>query len=151
MRSTVQSFRTPDGVTLGVEAFGDPAAPLVLLAGGPTMLSWPDALCEALASGGRHVVRYDLRDCGAAARRSGRARAAAVSCSPVTTCGPSTDRVVGQRPDPHLRQGQHQSLAGRFWVSMRPGRWTGMAGDTFSAGPLPSCLDPALTGFCRAS
>ena len=39
--------------------------PLVLLAGGPTMLSWPDALCAALAPGGRHVVRYDLRDCGA--------------------------------------------------------------------------------------
>jgi pimeloyl-ACP methyl ester carboxylesterase len=29
------------------------------------MLSWPDSLCEALARGGRHVVRYDLRDCGA--------------------------------------------------------------------------------------
>jgi pimeloyl-ACP methyl ester carboxylesterase len=29
------------------------------------MLSWPDALCEALAGGGRHVVRYDLRDSGA--------------------------------------------------------------------------------------
>lgn len=29
------------------------------------MLSWPDALCAALARGGRHVVRYDLRDCGA--------------------------------------------------------------------------------------
>ena len=28
------------------------------------MLSWPDALCAALARGGRHVVRYDLRDCG---------------------------------------------------------------------------------------
>jgi pimeloyl-ACP methyl ester carboxylesterase len=28
------------------------------------MLSWPDALCEALARGGRHVVRYDLRDAG---------------------------------------------------------------------------------------
>ncbi len=28
------------------------------------MLSWPDALCEALARGGRHVVRYDLRDSG---------------------------------------------------------------------------------------
>jgi pimeloyl-ACP methyl ester carboxylesterase len=54
-----------DGVTLGVEHFGDGAAPLVLLAGGPTMLSWPDALCEALARGGRHVVRYDLRDSGA--------------------------------------------------------------------------------------
>ena len=28
------------------------------------MLSWPDQLCEALARGGRHVVRYDLRDSG---------------------------------------------------------------------------------------
>jgi len=54
-----------NGVTLGVEHFGDPAAPLVLLAGGTTMLSWPDVLCAALASGGRHVVRYDLRDSGA--------------------------------------------------------------------------------------
>lgn len=29
------------------------------------MLSWPDSVCERLASGGRRVVRYDLRDCGA--------------------------------------------------------------------------------------
>jgi pimeloyl-ACP methyl ester carboxylesterase len=63
--STVHSFRTPGGVTLGVEHFGDAAAPLVLLAGSTTMLSWPDRLCEALARGGRHVVRYDLRDSGA--------------------------------------------------------------------------------------
>jgi pimeloyl-ACP methyl ester carboxylesterase len=54
-----------NGVTLGVEHFGDVTAPLVLLAGATTMLSWPDALCEALAGGGRHVVRYDLRDSGA--------------------------------------------------------------------------------------
>ena len=54
-----------NGVTLGVEHFGEAAAPLILLAGGPTMLSWPDALCDALARGGRHVVRYDLRDSGA--------------------------------------------------------------------------------------
>src|SRR5829696_5657694 len=54
-----------NGVTLGIEHFGEAAAPLVLLAGGTTMLSWPDALCEALAGGGRHVVRYDLRDSGA--------------------------------------------------------------------------------------
>jgi pimeloyl-ACP methyl ester carboxylesterase len=54
-----------NGVTLGVEHFGDAAAPLVLLAGGTTMLSWADALCAALARGGRHVVRYDLRDSGA--------------------------------------------------------------------------------------
>jgi pimeloyl-ACP methyl ester carboxylesterase len=65
MHSTVRTFRTADGVKLGVERFGDAAAPLVLLAGGATMLSWPDALCEALAIGGRHVVRYDLRDAGA--------------------------------------------------------------------------------------
>lgn len=51
-------------VALGIESFGDDDAPLVLLAGGPTMLSWPDALCELLAAGGRRVVRYDLRDSG---------------------------------------------------------------------------------------
>jgi pimeloyl-ACP methyl ester carboxylesterase len=54
-----------NGVALGVERFGEATAPLVLLAGGTTMLSWPDALCEALARSGRHVVRYDLRDSGA--------------------------------------------------------------------------------------
>jgi pimeloyl-ACP methyl ester carboxylesterase len=53
-----------NGVTLGVESFGDDGAPLVLLVGGPTMLSWPDALCERLAACGRRVVRYDLRDSG---------------------------------------------------------------------------------------
>jgi pimeloyl-ACP methyl ester carboxylesterase len=64
-----------NGVTLGVEHFGDAAAPLVLLTGGTTMLSWPDALCEALASGGRHVVRYDLRDSGVSTIVSSRAPA----------------------------------------------------------------------------
>ena len=53
-----------NGVALGIESFGDDDAPLVLLAGGTTMLSWPDALCERLAAGGRRVVRYDLRDSG---------------------------------------------------------------------------------------
>ena len=37
-----------NGVTLGVEHFGDAAAPLVLLAGATAMLSWPDARCTAL-------------------------------------------------------------------------------------------------------
>ncbi|MFD3894580.1 alpha/beta fold hydrolase [Streptomyces cellulosae] len=58
-----------NGVTLGVESFGDDDAPLVLLAGGTTMLSWPDALCERLAAGGRRVMRYDLRDSGASTTR----------------------------------------------------------------------------------
>jgi pimeloyl-ACP methyl ester carboxylesterase len=51
-------------VALGIESFGDDDAPLVLLAGGTTMLSWPEALCERLADGRRRVVRYDLRDSG---------------------------------------------------------------------------------------
>ncbi|MFD4356311.1 alpha/beta fold hydrolase [Nocardia sp. NPDC058518] len=54
-----------NSVDLGIESFGSEDDPLVLLVGGTTMLSWPDALCERLASGGRRVVRYDLRDSGA--------------------------------------------------------------------------------------
>ncbi|MFF8382737.1 alpha/beta fold hydrolase [Streptomyces kanasensis] len=53
-----------NGTALGIESFGARDAPLVLLAGGTTMLSWPDALCERLAAGGRRAVRYDLRDSG---------------------------------------------------------------------------------------
>jgi pimeloyl-ACP methyl ester carboxylesterase len=53
-----------NGLVLGIESFGAQDAPLVLLAGGTTMLSWPDALCQRLADGGRRVVRYDLRDSG---------------------------------------------------------------------------------------
>ena len=64
IRSVVTSVRAND-VDLGIEGFGRENDPLVLLAGGTTMLSWPDALCERLAAGGRYVVRYDLRDSGA--------------------------------------------------------------------------------------
>lgn len=59
-RSTVPA----NGVTLGIETFGREHDPLVLLVGAPTMLSWPDAVCERLATRGRRVVRYDLRDAG---------------------------------------------------------------------------------------
>lgn len=61
----MMTITVANGVRLGVEHFGDADAPLILCAGGVTMLSWPDALCESLARGGRHVVRYDLRDSGA--------------------------------------------------------------------------------------
>ena len=44
-------------VAVGIGSFGDDDAPLVLLAGGTTMLSWPDALCEGLAAGGRGALR----------------------------------------------------------------------------------------------
>lgn len=53
-----------NGVELGIESFGDPDVPLLVLVGGTTLLSWPDPLCERLAGGGRRVVRYDLRDSG---------------------------------------------------------------------------------------
>ena len=58
-----------NGVASGIESFGNDNAPLVLLAGGTTMLSWPDGLCERLAAGGRRVVRYDLRDSGESTTR----------------------------------------------------------------------------------
>lgn len=53
-----------NGVDHGAEGFGREDDPLVLLIGSPTMLSWPDALCDRLVMGGRRVVRYDLRDSG---------------------------------------------------------------------------------------
>ncbi len=56
-----------NGTAIGIESFGNGDAPLILLAGGTTMLSWPDPLCERLAAGGRRVVRYDLRDSGESA------------------------------------------------------------------------------------
>ncbi|MFF2554287.1 alpha/beta fold hydrolase [Nocardia sp. NPDC058058] len=63
-QSGMTSIQAND-VDLGIESFGRVDDPLVLLVGGTTMLSWPDALCERLAAGGRRVVRYDLRDSGA--------------------------------------------------------------------------------------
>ncbi|NLD84679.1 MAG: alpha/beta hydrolase [Actinomycetales bacterium] len=53
-----------NGVELAAEEFGATTDPLVVLIGGPTMLSWPVELCRMLAAGGRRVVRYDLRDVG---------------------------------------------------------------------------------------
>jgi pimeloyl-ACP methyl ester carboxylesterase len=55
-----------DGARLCVETFGDPADPAVLLIGGAAspMDYWEDGFCEAIAAGGRWVVRYDARDTG---------------------------------------------------------------------------------------
>src|SRR2546427_4179810 len=63
--STMTSVRA-NGVELGVETFGRDDDPLVLLAGGPTMLSSPDSVCERLAAGGQREVRFDPRDCARA-------------------------------------------------------------------------------------
>ena len=55
-----------NGVDLCVETFGDPGDPALLLIAGAAMSMdyWEDELCERLASGARHVIRYDLRDTG---------------------------------------------------------------------------------------
>jgi pimeloyl-ACP methyl ester carboxylesterase len=59
----MEKLITANGVDLCTETFGDPAdVPMLLI--GNTMLTWPDALCERLASLRRFVVRYDLRDTG---------------------------------------------------------------------------------------
>ena len=55
-----------DGVRLCTETFGASGDPPVLLimGSGASMLWWDDTFCEALAGGGRFVVRYDHRDTG---------------------------------------------------------------------------------------
>lgn len=58
--------RTPDGLSLWVETFGDAGNPALLLVMGVMNqgIFWPDAFCEQLAAWGWRVVRYDHRDTG---------------------------------------------------------------------------------------
>ncbi|MFI1098517.1 alpha/beta fold hydrolase [Streptomyces sp. NPDC020917] len=53
-------------VSLAYESFGDPGDPPVLLVMGfgAQMLAWHEDFCRMLADRGRHVIRYDNRDCG---------------------------------------------------------------------------------------
>jgi pimeloyl-ACP methyl ester carboxylesterase len=55
-----------NGVDIGVQEFGAPTDPGLLLIGGAaaSMDWWEDEFCERLAAGGRRVVRYDFRDTG---------------------------------------------------------------------------------------
>ncbi|WNI28863.1 alpha/beta fold hydrolase [Streptomyces sp. ITFR-6] len=53
-------------VSIAYESFGDPEDPPVLLVMGfgAQLLGWHEDFCRALADRGRHVIRYDNRDCG---------------------------------------------------------------------------------------
>jgi pimeloyl-ACP methyl ester carboxylesterase len=53
-------------VELCVDEYGDPGdPPVLLLSGAAASMDWWDVgLCEAIAAGGRRVVRYDHRDTG---------------------------------------------------------------------------------------
>jgi pimeloyl-ACP methyl ester carboxylesterase len=55
-----------DGVELCLETFGRPSDPTILLiaGGAQSMVWWEAEFCDRLATGGRHVVRYDHRDTG---------------------------------------------------------------------------------------
>ncbi|MFC0530844.1 alpha/beta fold hydrolase [Phytohabitans kaempferiae] len=55
-----------NGVDLCTETFGAPGEPPILLVSGmaASMDWWDTDLCRRLALGGRHVIRYDLRDTG---------------------------------------------------------------------------------------
>ncbi|WP_189545395.1 alpha/beta fold hydrolase [Streptomyces gelaticus] len=54
------------GVFIEYETFGDPSDPAVLLVTGfgAQLIAWHEDFCRALAERGRHVIRYDNRDCG---------------------------------------------------------------------------------------
>lgn len=53
-------------VSIEYESFGDPANPpaLLVMGLGAQLLAWHEDFCRALADRGRHVIRYDNRDCG---------------------------------------------------------------------------------------
>jgi pimeloyl-ACP methyl ester carboxylesterase len=55
-----------NGIEIWCEDFGRPGDPALLLVMGATAqgILWPDELCRSLATGGRHVIRYDNRDTG---------------------------------------------------------------------------------------
>lgn len=65
-------------VQIAYEDFGKPGGrPLLLVSGLDDQMisSWPDGLCEALATAGLHAVRYDHRDAGLSTHFAGKKRA----------------------------------------------------------------------------
>ena len=64
---------TSSGIAIEYEAFGDPTDPAVLLimGFGTQLLGWDADFCRLLAAQGRHVIRYDNRDCGLSTKFDG--------------------------------------------------------------------------------
>jgi pimeloyl-ACP methyl ester carboxylesterase len=56
----------PESIEIEYETFGSPDDPALLLVNGFTaqLIDWDQELCELLAARGRHVIRFDNRDCG---------------------------------------------------------------------------------------
>jgi pimeloyl-ACP methyl ester carboxylesterase len=62
-----------DGIEIAYETFGDPSDPALLLVMGlaTQMIGWREEFCQALASRGFHVLRFDNRDVGRSSRIRG--------------------------------------------------------------------------------
>ncbi len=68
-----ESFARANGIELCYETFGDAGDPAVLLVQGFTaqMTAWDERFCVDLAARGRHVIRFDNRDCGLSTKFDG--------------------------------------------------------------------------------
>lgn len=66
MPSVTVSTTNPDSIEIEYETFGSPDDPTLLLVMGFTaqLIAWDDQFCQSLAERGRHVIRFDNRDCG---------------------------------------------------------------------------------------
>jgi pimeloyl-ACP methyl ester carboxylesterase len=64
---------TINGIEIEYDAFGDPSHPALLLVMGLSaqMIAWDERFCRALADRGRHVIRFDNRDCGLSTKFDG--------------------------------------------------------------------------------
>ena len=64
----------PTGIELEYDTVGSPDDPTVLLVMGFTaqMTAWDERFCRMIADRGRHVVRFDNRDCGWSTKLDGR-------------------------------------------------------------------------------
>ena len=82
----------PTGIELEYDTFGSADDPALLLVMGFTaqMTTWEEGFCQRIADGGRHVIRFDNRDCGLSSKFDGQivdmneVLGAALSGQPVT-------------------------------------------------------------------
>jgi pimeloyl-ACP methyl ester carboxylesterase len=66
----MRAAQVSDGISIAYDTFGEPGDPPVLLVigFGAQPIGWHDDFCTMLAGRGRHVIRYDNRDCGLSTR-----------------------------------------------------------------------------------
>ena len=133
---------------LYAETFGDRGDPAVVLlhGAGNSMMAWDAELCEALAAGGRFVVRLDSRDAGRSERPPGAqaysmhdhaadvlALLDALELPAATLAGVSLGAIVAQI----LAVEHPERVGGLVLISTTPGL-DGLPGpveDVFSGGP----------------